>query len=390
METYKIAFFCWESLHSRFKVGGLAPAATHLAEHLAAGGHEVHFFTRGEEEDAAINGVHYHYCLPYGDNIVDYCRTMSNMLLDAFRVHDTPPFDILHFHDWHMVEAMHILRDRNTILSYHSTEYGRNGGNFGGWWEFQEISGKEWYGGYIAKAVTTVSNSTKTEVMWLYGVPEWKVTVIPNGIDPDAYRIQVDPGAVKKRYGIHPLAPVLLFVGRLTYQKGPDLLVQAIPTILARRWDVQFLFAGTGDMRESLEKMATGLPVQFLGYVADEEHLQILNACDLVVIPSRNEPFGLVLTEAWSAERCVVATDVGGLAENIENFKDGIKVPVRPESIAWGVCLLINDPAHMQRLGQAGRRKVMERFRWSVVTDRMLEVYRKVIAAGRDSGGGEG
>ncbi|KDE55321.1 glycosyltransferase family 4 protein [Methanoculleus sp. MH98A] len=384
METLKIAFFCWESLHSTFKVGGLAPAATHLAERLALMGHEVHFFTRGEGDDATINSVHYHYCLPYGDNVIEYCRTMSNMLVDAFRAHDTPPFDILHFHDWHLVEALHVLRDRNTVLSFHSTEYGRHGGNFGGWWEFQEISGKEWYGGYIAKAVTTVSYSTKTEVMWLYNIPEWKIVVIPNGIDPDAYRTRVDPGEVKKRYGIHPLAPVVLFVGRLTYQKGPDLLMQAIPKILAKRWDVQFLFAGTGDMRGYLEGAANGLPVQFLGYISDEDHVRLLNACDLVAIPSRNEPFGLVLTEAWSAERCVVATEVGGLAENIDNFKNGIKVPVRLDSIAWGVCHLIDDPAYMQRLGKAGRRKVMDRFRWSVVTERMLGVYRDIPLAGRD------
>ncbi|MDN7013490.1 glycosyltransferase family 4 protein [Methanoculleus sp. FWC-SCC3] len=384
METLKLAFFCWESLHSTFKVGGLAPAATRLAERLAWKGHEVHFFTRGEPGDAVINNVHYHYCLPYGDNIIEYCRTMSNMLVDSFRAYDAPPFDILHFHDWHLVEALHALRERNTVLSFHSTEYGRHGGNFGGWWEFQEISGKEWYGGYIAKAVTTVSNSTKTEVMWLYNVPEWKVTVIPNGIDPDAYRARVDPGEVKKRYGIHPLAPVVLFVGRLTYQKGPDLLMQAIPEILAKRWDVQFLFAGTGDMRGYLEGMAHGLPVQFLGYVSDEDHIRLLNACDLVAIPSRNEPFGLVLTEAWSAERCVVATDVGGLAENIDNFRNGIKVPVRSDSIAWGVCHLIDDPAYMQKLGRAGRRKVMEKFRWGVVTERMLGVYRGIPPAGRD------
>jgi glycogen(starch) synthase len=386
METFKLAFFCWESLHSTFKVGGLAPAATHLAEHLAQKGHEVHFFTRGENGDAVIEGVHYHYCLPFGDNIVEYCRTMSNMLVDAFRACDTPPFDILHFHDWHLVEAMHLLRDRNTVLSYHSTEYGRHGGNFGGWWEFQEISGKEWYGGYIAKAVTTVSNSTKTEVMWLYNVPGWKVTVIPNGIDPSAYRIPVDPGEVKKHYGIHPLAPVILFVGRLTYQKGPDLLMQAVPQILAKRWDVQFLFAGTGDMRGYLEGMAHGLPVQFLGYVSDADHVRLLNACDLIAIPSRNEPFGLVLTEAWSAERCVVATDVGGLSENIDNYVNGIKVPVRPDSIAWGICHLIDDPAYMQRLGKAGHRKVMEKFRWDAVTERMLEVYGRVLSG--NPGGG--
>lgn len=129
MESFKIAFFCWESLHSTFKVGGLAPpAATHLAERLALKGHEVHFFTRGEGNDATVNGVHYHYCLPYGGNVIEYCRTMSNMLVDAFRAHDTPPFDILHFHDWHVVEALHVLRDRNTVLSFHSTEYGRHGG----------------------------------------------------------------------------------------------------------------------------------------------------------------------------------------------------------------------------------------------------------------------
>jgi glycogen(starch) synthase len=381
METLKIAFFCWESLHSSFKVGGLAPAATHLAEHLAARGHEVHYFTRGAPGDATeINDVHYHYCLPFGDNIVEYCRTMSNMLTDAFRACDTPAFDILNFHDWHLVEAMHTLRDRNTVLSFHSTEYGRHGGNFGGWWEFKEISGKEWYGGYIAKAVTTVSNSTKTEVMWLYNVPERKVTVVPNGIDPEPFRIRVDPGEVKMQYGIHPLAPLVLFVGRLTYQKGPDLLVQAVPGILAKRWDVQFIFAGTGDMRGYLEGAAHGLPVQFPGYVSDTEHIRLLNACDLVAIPSRNEPFGLVLTEAWSAERCVVATDVGGLSENIDNYINGIKVPVRPESIAWGIGHLIDDPAYMQKLGKAGRRKVMEKFRWDVVTERMLGVYRKVLS----------
>jgi glycosyltransferase involved in cell wall biosynthesis len=218
--------------------------------------------------------------------------------------------------------------------------------------------------------------------MWLYNVPEWKVTVIPNGIDPETYRTRLDPGEVKKRYGIHPLAPVVLFVGRLTYQKGPDLLVQAIPEILAKRWDVQFLFAGTGDMRGYLEAMAHGLPVQFLGYVSDADHIRLLNACDLVAVPSRNEPFGLVLTEAWSAERCVVATDVGGLSENIDNYVNGIKVPVRPESIAWGICHLIDDPAYMQKLGRAGRRKVMEKFRWDVVTERTLGVYRKVLSGG--------
>lgn len=380
MGSLKIAFFSWESLFS-VKVGGLAPATTHLAEELARK-HEVHFFTRGEGKDRQINNVHYHYCRPTGDNILDYCRNMSLEATGKFLEHDRPPFDILHFHDWHFTEALHLLKDRQTVLSYHSTEYGRNGSQFGGWWEFGEVSAKEWYAGYIAKTITTVSKHTKTEIMWLYNVPEWKVTVIPNGIYPDHYRMNVDPGAVKKQYGIHPLAPTVLFVGRLVYQKGPDLLIEAIPHILEKRWDVQFLIAGTGQMREHLEAMAAGLPVQFLGYISDTDHLRLLNAADVVVIPSRNEPFGLVLTEAWSAGRCVVATEVGGLAENIENFTDGVKVPVRPDSIAWGIEHVIQDPATVRALGAAGRKKVEAEFDWNTIAGSMEDLYRRLLEGG--------
>jgi len=361
-------------------VGGLAPAATHLAEMLAGMGHEIHFFTRGDGE-TEINGVRYHYCMPAGENIVDYCRSMSRMLYEDFRKCDRPPFDIIHFHDWHCVEALHLLRERRTVLTYHSTEYGRNGGNFGDWWEFREISGKEWYGGYCAKRVTTVSKNTMIEVMWLYNVPDWKITVINNGILPDCYRMDVDPGSVKKTFGIHPLAPAVLFVGRLVYQKGPDLLLSAVPLVLRKRWDVQFLIAGSGTMKAQLEAAAHSLPVRFLGYISDAEYRRLLNAADVVVIPSRNEPFGLVLAEAWSAGRCVVATDVGGLSENIENFVDGIKVPVRPEAIAWGINYVIDDTARIQAFGRAGRKKVEREFNWERIAGAMVNVYRDLLDA---------
>jgi len=366
------------------RVGGLAPAATELAESLASRGLEVHFFTRAGSETrgdrAVIEGVTYHFCRPEGPNIVDYCRSMSARMVEAFRREDDPPFDVLHFHDWHAVDALHELRDRVTVFSFHSTEYGRNGGSFGGWWEFDEISGKEWYAGFVSTLVMTVSHHTRTEVMWLYGVPGWKCAVVPNGVRPERFWRPVDPGSVKKRYGIHPLAPLVLFVGRLAFQKGPDLLLEAVPHVLRKRWDVQFIVAGTGQMAEDLRERARGLPVQFPGYVSGEDHLDLLNAADVVVIPSRNEPFGLVLTEAWSAERCVVATDVGGLSENIEPFVDAIRVPVHPESIAWGINYVIDNPQYIRSLGRAGRKKVVERFDWDLVTGEALEVYARAQA----------
>ena len=141
LESLKIAIFCWESLYAE-RVGGLARAATHLAETLAQH-HEVHFFTRGGIQDQTINGVHYHYCQPQGNNIVEYCNSMSLLMVENFNRFDTDrKFDYLHFNDWHAVQALHILQDRNTILTYHSTEYGRSGNQFGDWWEFKEISGQ--------------------------------------------------------------------------------------------------------------------------------------------------------------------------------------------------------------------------------------------------------
>jgi len=371
----KIAFFCWESLHA-VRVGGLAPAATNLAETLARV-HEVHFFTRGPGPDE-VNGVHYHYCSPQGGNIVDYCKDLSLQAVALFRGEDSPPFDLLHFHDWHFVEALHILRDRRTVLSFHSTEYGRNGNQKGGWWEFGEISGKEWYGAYIAKRVATVSRTLRQEVMNLYNVPDWKIDAIPNGIDPNHYYMPIDAGVVKQEYGIHPYAPLVFFGGRLAYQKGPDILLKAIPDILKNQWDARFLFAGEGDMHDWLSRHVGDMPVRLLGYLDEPNFIRLLNAADIVAIPSRNEPFGLILTEAWSAGRCVVASDVGGLSENIDNFVNGVKVRASPKGIASGINAVIGDHGTCCDLGKRGREKVEREFRWEAVAGAMERVYARI------------
>jgi len=376
VESRKIAFFVWESLYTE-RVGGLATAATHLAETLARD-HEIHYFTQGAK-DQTINGVRYHCCQPHGGNIVEFCRDMSRQLVDLFYKQDSPRFDLLHFHDWHMVEALHLLQDRPNVLSFHSTEYGRNGGNFGDWWEYGEISGKEWYGGLTARKIIAVSQTLKEEVVKLYQVPSEKIEVVPNGIVPEGFKAHIDPGEVKKRYGIHPYAPLIFFCGRMVFQKGPDLLVDAIPKVIERHGDARFIFAGEGHMRQWLMERSGNLPVQYLGWIPDSEYIRLLNACDVVVIPSRNEPFGLVLLEAWSADRCVVASNVGGLSENIENFKDGVKVYPTAESVAWGINHVLDDRICIGLFGREGRKKVDRSFKWSTIGSRVLSIYERVL-----------
>ena len=380
MKSLKVAFFCWESLYAE-RVGGLANAATNLAETLARH-HEVHYFTRGEGRDAEINGVRYHYCQPAGENLVRYCSDMSKRMIDRFREFDAPQFDLLHFHDWHVVDALRRFQERETIFTYHSTEFGRNGNTFGTGWPFPEISAIERYGGSIAKRITAVSSTLRQEAMNLYGIPDWKIDVVPNGIMPDHYQADVDPEEVKRRYDFDPDSPLILFVGRLAWQKGPDMLVDAAPGLLQEHPDSQFAFVGDGQMRQGLETRARSLPIRFLGRLDDVEYVTLLNASDIVAIPSRNEPFGLVLLEAWSAGRCVVASDVGGLSENIEHGTDGVKVQPHPDSIAEGLMTVADSPRKSLCMGRKGLDKVKEYFQWRRIAERMEDSYRK--AANRD------
>ncbi len=389
MESLKIAMFSWESLHS-INVGGMARAVSELSEALAKRGHDIHLFTRmgdSQREYDRIDGVNYHRCsFDQSGDILWHCEKMCNAMIDRFYATENivGRFDVIHAHDWHSINAADHLKKRSSYpfwLTFHSTEWGRNGGEFGEWYEFQEISGREWYGAYAANRIITVSNTMKREIMRLYNSPDWKIDVIPNGIFPKRYEKKVDPGQIKQRYGIHPLAPLVFYIGRLAHQKGPDILLGAAPKVLSNRWDAQFIFAGDGGMRGHLECLKNlfkvSEAVNILGYVSQEEYIELLNACDIVCIPSRNEPFGLVLLEAWSAKRAVVATDVGGLSENIENFKNGIKVHQTSDSVAWGVNYIINDPAGIKSLGEQGYNAVKERFSWDVIAKETLKSYKK-------------
>jgi len=121
------------------------------------------------------------------ENIVRYCSDMSRGMIDRFAEFDTPSFDLLHFHDWHVVDVLRRLQERETIFTYHSTEFGRNGNRFSGGWPFSEISAIERYGASIAKHITAVSSTLRREAMNLYDIPDWKIDVVHNGIVPGHY-----------------------------------------------------------------------------------------------------------------------------------------------------------------------------------------------------------
>jgi len=382
----------WESLYS-IKVGGVAPHVSELSEALARRGHEVHVFTRRGDFESydKINGVHYQRAdVDSSGDVLAQMDRMCNALYDRFGAVQKlfGAFDVVHGHDWHAVLALSRIKKEYGlpfVLTMHSTEWGRNGNNFG-YGISQEISHREWRGCYEASQVIVTTIRMQDELMWIYSLPPGKIHIIPNGIVLGKMKRGLDAGRVKEKYGVHPLAPMVLFCGRMSVQKGPDLLVEAIPHVLGNRSDVRFVFMGEGGMRPECERRARELGVanacRFSGYTSSSEKEELINACDLMCVPSRNEPFGVVVLEAWDACKPVVATEAVSI---IRNFEDGLLAYVQPESIAWCINRLLSNPAEMKKLAQAGYSRIDAEFSWDRIAKRTEEVYLQAMNQGHEA-----
>ena len=385
----RIGMLSWESLYS-VKVGGIAPHVSELSEALANRGHEVHVLTRRGDFDGydRINGVHYQRVdFDKSGSFIEQMDRMSASIYERFLKTQKVfgKFDIVHGHDWHPVPALNLIKKDQSIpyiLTIHSTEWGRNGYNPGN----SDISHREWLGGYESSRLIVTTRHMQDELKSVYSIPQSKISIIPNGVVSGKVRKAIDPGKVKERYGIHPLAPVVLFCGRMSYQKGPDLLVEAISLILRERKDARFVFVGEGGMRSFCERRAGELGVQkacrFLGYVSSEEKQKMINACDLVCVPSRNEPFGMIVLEAWDAGKPVVATEAVSI---INNFQDGLLAYIQPESIAWCINQLLKSPEEMNKLAEAGQSRIEKEFSWDRIAEETEEVYAEVLGLNRDA-----
>ncbi len=383
-DRLRIGMFSWESMHS-IKVGGVSPHVSYLSESLARQGHEVHIFTRtgSKSNYDFINGVHYQRCPSANDGDLlfqmnDMCRAMTDRFYAVEGLFGK--FDVLHIHDWHPVMVMNSVkktRDIPWFMTFHSTEYGRNGNNFYDSHLFKNISHQEWLGGFESSQVITVSDQMTNELKYVYQIPEDKMNVVPNGVN--AIKKKVDIEEVKNRYSVSLGDPLILFLGRMAYQKGPDLLIDAIGNVLKTNKKSKFVFAGDGDMRQMCQKKAMEYGIKdscrFLGYVNDNERIELMNACDIYCIPSRNEPFGITVLEAWTAAKPVLGTEAISM---IDNFVDGIRVPINSESISHFMNVMLKDPRSWKRMGKAGENKARTKYNWDKIGAQTIKIYNKI------------
>jgi len=222
----------------------------------------------------------------------------------------------------------------------------------------------------------------RDEVKNTLGVPESKISVIPNGVNPLNIEI-TDSKTLRSRYAA-PWEKIVLYVGRLVYEKGPQVLLEAAARILSRRRDIKFVFVGEGVLKDKLVKRAKDMGIlektYFTGFIDDNELATLYHISDVAVFPSLYEPFGIVVLEAMWAGTPVIVSDVGGPAEYVENGVTGVKVPPQdPEALAAAIESLLDNKEYAYYLSRNGLKKAREEFTWENIGRKTVEIYREVL-----------
>ena len=307
--------------------------------------------------------------------------------------------DLVHCHTWY-THFGGILAKKNygipLVVTVHSLEPLRP-------WKREQLAGGYDFSLWIEKtalemadAIIAVSSETKRDIERLFDVDSARVHVIHNGIDPAQYR-KVDSTAAHKRYGIDPDTPYLLFVGRITRQKGFQHLVRAIQ-FMDRNFQIVLCAAApdTPGMAEEMKAAVERAKAQRNGIIWIDEMVDQKTACELYshaavfVCPSIYEPFGIINLEAMACETPVVASAVGGIKEVVVDGETGFLVPLEqmngspfeatsPEKFARDLAARINqlmkDRQLRERFGKAGRRRAEENFSWAAIAEKTKKLY---------------
>jgi starch synthase len=311
--------------------------------------------------------------------------------------------DIVHTHTWYVSMAGFLAKtlfDIPFVLTTHSLEPFRA-------WKAEQLGTGYAMSSWIertaihdADAIVAVSNGTKVDILKAYpDVDPDRIHVIYNGIDLDQYQKTSATDALIK-YGVDWSLPYVLFVGRITRQKGVTHLVDAIRHMPK---DTQVvLCAGAPDtpdiaaeMRQKVEDVGTFNPhvIWIEKMVTKAEAIQLYSHCRVFCCPSVYEPFGIINLEAMACDAPVVASATGGILEVVVDRETGYlvpfdqdpvtKFPSDPEKFSRDLAAKINelmaDPEKARKMGLAGRRRVVEKFAWSAIADQTIELYRELI-----------
>jgi len=282
-------------------------------------------------------------------------------------------FDIIHAHDWMTFPAGIALATQTgkpLVVQVHSTEFDRSGEHVN-----QRVYDIERQGMHAASRVIAVSNYTRNIIINRYGVPPEKVEVVYNGIDFN--------GHAEASYAGPRLDKTVLFLGRVTMQKGPEYFLFAAKRVLEKMDNVKFVMVGDGDMlHRSIELAANlgiGHKVFFTRFLRGDDVDRAYQMADLYVMPSVSEPFGIAPLEALQHNVPVMVSKTSGIAEA---FRNALKVDFWDiDEMANKMVAVLRHPPLHEMLLREGRKEAL-RFRWEDSAARVNEIYHEALSVG--------
>ena len=386
----KILMLTWE--YPPRIVGGISRVVHDLSHRLIKDGHEVTVVTYKDENlteyenDKGVRVYRIDNYMITPNNFTDWIMQLNfNMIAKATElIAKEGKFDVIHAHDWLVTYAAKTLKQSYNmpiVATIHATEAGRNSGIHD---EVQRyINDTEWLLTYEATDVIVNSNYMKCELQRLFGLPFDKINVIPNGINLNNFN-GIDRDYDFRRQYAMDNEKIILYLGRLVYEKGVQNLISAMPKILNKYNDAKLVIAGKGGMLEELKSqaynMGLGNKVYFTGYLDSKSVQKMYKCADVAVFPSTYEPFGIVALESMLAGIPTVVSDVGGLNEIIEHKFDGMKSYAgNPNSIADSVIELLFNPQLCDNIAKNAKAKVKSQFNWNKIAQDTHYVYQRSI-----------
>lgn len=228
----------------------------------------------------------------------------------------------------------------------------------------------------VSKAEMSLMNSRRLD--------EGKTVIIPNGISPKDFEPLPDGKLFRDKYGLS--GRIVLFVGRLATNKGLMVLVDSIPHVLAEYGDVKFVLVGQDQgMKRGLIHRAESLNVSdalvFTGHIDDPLLFRsAFTSCDVLVLPSEYEAFGIVLLEAMICEKPCIATAVGGTSEVVVPNQTGLLVEYgKTEELSEAILAILSDPTRAREMGREGKRRVLSKFTWERIGAQIEKVYMSLV-----------
>ncbi len=303
----------------------------------------------------------------YGDNLME---EVSRYALVGGKIASRHNFDVIHAHDWLTysagIAAKHAT-GKPLIVHMHATEFDRSGENYN-----ENVYNIEKQGMEAADRVITVSNLTRNIVINKYGIDPEKVVTVHNAVEPVDKKVL----EIKK----HVKEKIVTFLGRITFQKGPEYFIEAAYKILQKDKNVRFVMAGTGDLMEKMIKRVAKLKIaehfHFTGFLKGDDVDRMFGMSDVYVMPSVSEPFGISPLEAMRSNVPVVISKQSGVAEVLQH---AMKVDF------WDIDAMadaIYGLLHYQSLSNSFIKYGMEEvdnLKWEIASQKIAAVYKDIV-----------